>query len=156
MKRHMILALVLVLVISICPCLPAQAEPSDADKLYTITLGIEYIENMLVNTYDLICYLDDAELVTLSQGEKTIISVQVPADTYTFSVVGQNKQKSSDEIAINVTSDINFSVSCKAKWNGLSITRFDVASGEDSISMKRDTSLLGTLQDLLIQTLRKK
>lgn len=143
-----ILLCILALALSLA-CAPAIAQSTEQPESYTLTFGVEYRENLLLNTYDLTCYLDDVELLTMSQGDKQVFSVQVAAGKHTFSVVGMNKAKSSDKIELDVSADICFSVRCKAKWTGLKIEQFNVAADESAIVMKKDASFLGRLEELV-------
>lgn len=115
--------------------------------MYTVTFGMSYVENSLVNTYDLTCTMDGVELFTLEQGQQKIFTLQLASGSHTLTVVGHNKGKSSDSVDLDISADVAFSITCKAQWTGLNITRCDMATGEESIQMASTADWLGAIED---------
>ena len=142
MKKGITLLCLILLVLSTVSVASASETP-----LYTVTFGLSYMENALVNTYDLTCTLDDVELFTLEQGQQKIFTLQLTSGPHTLAIVGQNKGKSADSVELDISADVAFSVSCKAQWTGLKITRCDMATGEESIQMVSTADWLGAIED---------
>lgn len=147
-KRLLLTTLVFALIPFAASAQTAQATP---EQTLSVTFGIQYIENVAVNTYNMTVLMDDLELFSMSQGENRIFTLTLPKGKHQFSIIGQNKDKSSDSITLDLSEDTCFSVECKAKWMGLTIVRFDVTSGEEATQLIKDSSLLGTVRDQVIE-----
>ena len=148
------LALVCLALLMLVPVFSIAA--ADDAPLYTVTFGMSYTENALVNTYDLVCTMDDVELFTLEQGQQKIFSLQLTGGTHTLSITGQNKDKSTDAVELDISADVAFSITCKAQWTGLKITRCDMATGEESIQLTSTADWLGAIEDSqLVETLKQ-
>ena len=142
MKKGIALLCLMLLLIPTVSVASAPETP-----MYTVTFGLSYVENTLVNTYDLSCTLDGVELFTLEQGQQKVFSLQLTPGSHTLAVVGQNKGKSSDAVDLDISADVAFSIACKAQWTGLKITRCDMATGEESIQMVSTADWLGAIED---------